>query len=79
MQILKLNWFYDAEIELSYPDGNPSIMAYLAACSLMPQTALVTLDLQTNNLIPSQTQAGSQSWVLWSPEVEGSYHFTSDV
>ena len=64
---------------LSYPDGSPPIMAYLAACSLIPQTALVTLDLQTNNLIPSQTQMGLQSWMLWSPEVGGSSNFISDV
>lgn len=55
-------------------------MAYVAACSLLPQTAYVTLDLQTNNLIlPSLTQTSSQSWKLWSPEAGGPPNFTTDV
>ena len=56
-------------------------MAYIAACSLLPQAAYVTLDLQTNTLIPSLTQTNSQSWKLWSSQVGPgtSLNFTSDV
>ncbi|KAF8557198.1 hypothetical protein OG21DRAFT_379019 [Imleria badia] len=68
--------------DLSYniaQDGGPPIMAYIAACSLISQTTSVTLDLQTNDLIPSFTQTGSQSWMLWSPEMGGSLNFTNDA
>jgi hypothetical protein len=58
-------------------------MAYVAACSLLPQAANVTLDLQTNTLIPSLTQTSSQYWNLWSPSLEvgleASLNFTFDV
>ena len=62
-----------------YIDGGPPVMAYIAACSLLPQTGYATLDLQTTNLIPSLTQTSSQFWELWSPGAEGSPNFTSDV
>ena len=64
-----------------YIDGGPPIMAYIAACSLLPQAAYVNLDLQTNTLIPSLAQTSSESWKLWSPQVGPgtSLNFTSDV
>ncbi|KAF8431895.1 hypothetical protein L210DRAFT_3633500 [Boletus edulis BED1] len=60
-------------------DNGPPIKTYVAACSLIPQTANVTLDLQTNSLISSLLQASSQPWKLWTPEAGGSLNFTSDV
>ncbi|KAF8123885.1 hypothetical protein EV363DRAFT_1545912, partial [Boletus edulis] len=68
----------DLSCYIPQKDG-PPIKAYLAACSLMPQTANVTLDLQTNSLIPSLLQTSSQPWKLWTPEAGGSLNFTSDV
>ncbi|KAG6370613.1 hypothetical protein JVT61DRAFT_11232 [Boletus reticuloceps] len=54
-------------------------MAYLAACSLIPETTHATLDLQTNSLIPSLTQTSSQSWKLWSSNPGASSDFMLDV
>ena len=61
-------------------DNGPPIVAYLAACSLMPQTTYATLDLQANDLIPRLTQTNPQSWKLWSSEAEPvSLNFTADI
>ncbi|KAF8132764.1 hypothetical protein EV363DRAFT_1416435 [Boletus edulis] len=60
-------------------DNGPPIKAYLAACTLIPQTTNVTLDLQTNNLIPSLLQTSSQAWKPWSPEAGESLKFPQDV
>ncbi|KAF8132803.1 hypothetical protein EV363DRAFT_1259252 [Boletus edulis] len=60
-------------------DDSPPVMAYLAACSLIPETTHATLDLQTNSLIPSLTQTSSQSWKLWSPNPGASSDFMLDV
>ena len=55
-------------------------MAYLAACSLLPQVISATLDVQTNILVSNLTQTTPQLWKLWSLEAEpGTLDFTVDV
>ncbi|KAF8554057.1 hypothetical protein OG21DRAFT_1581203 [Imleria badia] len=48
-------------------DGSPSVMAYVAACTLLPQTYHAILNIQTGTLTPSPMQPSSQGWNLWSP------------
>ncbi|KAG6377957.1 hypothetical protein JVT61DRAFT_14751 [Boletus reticuloceps] len=59
--------------------GGPSIMAYLAACTLVPDAGFATLDLQTNALNPSPIQSIPHSWKLWIPGTDGSSNLANEV
>ena len=61
-------------------DESDPIMAYLAACTLSPQTASAILDIQAGTLIPSPAQSGSQPWKLYAPRIpDGSSDLLSVV
>ncbi|KAF8439689.1 hypothetical protein L210DRAFT_3760707 [Boletus edulis BED1] len=59
--------------------GGPPIMAYLAACTLVPDAGFATLDLQTNALHPNPIQSISYSWKLWTPGTGGSSNLINGV
>ena len=52
-----------------FPDGDPPVMAYLATCTLFPQTTHAILDIQTGTLLSNSTSKAPRAWNLWSPDI----------
>lgn len=62
-------------------DDSTPVMAYLAACTLWPQTTYATLDIQSAMLVPSPSPPSVQPWNLWSSNIQAAEfaNFTASV